>query len=153
MVQLSGSVPGVTGLPDTEVDIRSLVDTDDLRIVNGRLLTLDQLASRVANFTFDRYDLVDDGDFVSDVILVAGFQEVSGAIFSRANEDFNITIEWLASQSTADVVYEQQPAALQQTSNALIQSVTVKGDYLRLIIQNDDDTATTNPIDGTFNIH
>jgi len=153
MVQLSGSVPGVTGLPDTEVDIRSLVDTDDLRIVNGRLLTLDQLASRVANFTFDRYDLVDDGDFVSDVILVAGFQEVSGAIFSRADEDFNITIEWLASQSTADVVYEQQPAALQQTSNALIQSVTVKGDYLRLIIQNDDDTATTNPIDGTFNIH
>jgi hypothetical protein len=153
MVGISDSIPGVTGISNLQEDVSELLDTGRLIVVNGRLFSPEQVAERIANVTSRRYDLVQDGDFVTDVLFVAGFQEISAVVNSETESDFDISIQWFSSPATSDLLFEQEPSSLQGTDRAILQSVTVKADWARFRIRNADPTASTNPITLSFNIH
>jgi hypothetical protein len=153
MVGITDSIPGLTGIEDIQEDVAELLKAGELLVVNGRVLTPEQIAERVANVADRRYDLVEDGDFVTDVLFVAGFQEISAVVTSETATDFNIAIQWFSTPAASDLLFEQEPASLQGTDRAILQSVTVKADYVRFRIRNDDESAATNPITLSFNIH
>lgn len=102
------------------------------------------------------WDLVGNGDFniPEDTNLftppdIGGNGEVALGISSEDDRNFSVTIQWLNEEEV--VLYEQNPAALQSTSDVFA-DFKVKSDRFGLIIT-DESGAGQNIIKGTVNIH
>lgn len=105
---------------------------------------------------------------------IGGTTEISGAFESAEERTFSIAVRWavppdLTSDVQSDplpedelefvdepipdgVLYEQRPTPAQNTTSVELQSIVVKGDNVRVLIEDVSD-APSNIVRGTLNIH
>lgn len=104
----------------------------------------------------DPWDLIDDGDFSipTDVDLlvppdIGGNAELALGVQSDDNATFSVTVQWV--DEDGNVLYEQTPAALQDTTDAYA-DFKVKGDRFAINVT-DTSGDPQNEITGTVNVH
>lgn len=98
-------------------------------------------------------DAIGDFNIPEDTSLtvppdVGGTEEITVAVQSDDNENFSVTLQWLNEDSV--VLYEQEPAALQNTTDAYA-DFKVKSDRFGLIVT--DESGNQNRVSGTVNVH
>ena len=124
-------------------------DGEPMRQSQGKQVTRTGTTSAEGDYDIQSHDLA-DSPYETGRAEIGGADIISGAIESEQGNAFSIKLEW--KDQDDNTLYVEEPPSAQSVTDHIIESITVKGDNVNIVIV-DESGATDNEITGTLNIH
>lgn len=101
------------------------------------------------DYDIESVNITDDSVVIASPDEIGTTSELSGGVESDPDEPFVLKIEWLNSDESSVLLTEE----FGSDTRFVVESVTVKSDHARVVVEDDSSDGTDNAVTGTLNFH
>lgn len=139
---------GPIGAPDGSTPI---VGSEGLEVLqeSDQLVVKTGVEGDQRDYDIETENITDDEVTLADPDDIGTTAELSGGLKSDEDEPFILRVEWL-NDDESSVLFTQEFGS---DTEFIIESITIKSDHARVVVEDDSGDGVNNVVTGTLNFH